>query len=459
MAVKQDPRNGVYYDWVLGDNNWHTNMNANLRKLGLLLYLSAISRSVSTPPGSPAAGDTYIVGPSATGAWLGHDDDVTVWVAAEGAWAFYAPRTGYLCDVVDEGFLAKWDGAAWVQAGNAPDTLDFREDVVINGRFDLWQEGTSQTSSGYGSDDLWLNLHSGSTKTHSRQAFAFGQTDVPGNPKYFSRTAVTSAAGASNYAAKHRRFEDVTRFSGKTVNFAVWAKADAARDVAVSCAQNFGTGGSPSADVNSIGVTTLSLTTSWQRFIVPVTFPSVSGKTPGTNGDDFSALVIWFDAGSDFDASTNSLGQQSGTFDLANVRGVIGSFPLGDEHWRDVDEELRKVGRFWEKSYQLEDPPQSNTAVSEAILMARASAADSTVQGNVNFMTRKRATPTITTYRRDGSATDPSYWRYNTSVYAAVTVQNEAETGFGVRFDGTGSGFTVGEAILLDGHWVADARL
>jgi hypothetical protein len=113
MAVKQEPRNGLWYDWVLGDDNWHTNMNGNLKKVGLLLYLSAVSRAVSTPPGTPTDGDAYIVGPAATGLWAGHEDDVAVWVSADSAWTFYAPHRGFAMPVEDENAIVAWDGSAW----------------------------------------------------------------------------------------------------------------------------------------------------------------------------------------------------------------------------------------------------------------------------------------------------------------------------------------------------------
>lgn len=119
MAVKQDPRTGIWYDWTLGDNNYDVNLNANLKKIGLLYALSAKSRTVSTPPGSPANGDVYIVGPSATGVWATHEDDVTIWISAETAWVFYTPRTGFLCDVEDEDLLCKHSGSAWVSVGDS----------------------------------------------------------------------------------------------------------------------------------------------------------------------------------------------------------------------------------------------------------------------------------------------------------------------------------------------------
>ncbi len=195
------------------------------------------------------------------------------------------------------------------------------DNAIINGGFDRWDYATSQTSSGYGSANRWRAEHFGSTKTASQQAFTVGQTDVPGEPQYYARQVVSSVAGAGNYAIWRYRVEDVRTFAGQTVTLSFYAKADAEKNMATEFRQFFGSGGS--AVVNQQGVTTHSLTTSWQRFTVTVTLPSISGKTIGTG----SALEVlfWFDAGSTFNPATNSLGNQSGTFDIANVKLELGS--------------------------------------------------------------------------------------------------------------------------------------
>jgi hypothetical protein len=217
---------------------------------------------------------------------------------------------------------------------------------IINGNFDIWQRGTSQTGAGYGSDDRWFNQNIGSTKTHSQQAFTIGQTEVPGNPKYFSRTVVTSVAGASNFCAKWQGIEDVTKSSGKTMTLSFWAKADASKNIAIEFTQYFGTGGTPSASVEGLGVTTFALTTSWQKFTTTVTFPSISGKTLGTNNDHYYRIDFWFDAGSDWNSRTNSLGQQSGTFDIAQVQLEEGSVATSFED-RPYSMELALCQRYY----------------------------------------------------------------------------------------------------------------
>lgn len=197
--------------------------------------------------------------------------------------------------------------------------LNIKRNYIINGSFNVWQRSNTQTNDGYGSDDRWYNSHSGSSKTHSRQTFALGQTDVPDNPEVYSRTVVTSSAGASNFVLKEQRIESVETFASETVTISFWAKADANKNIAVEFLQFFGSGGSPSTSI-SITTETFALTTSWQKFTATVDVPSVSGKTLGSNGDDSFRVTFWFDAGSNFNSRTNSLGQQSGTFDISQVQ-------------------------------------------------------------------------------------------------------------------------------------------
>ena len=219
---------------------------------------------------------------------------------------------------------------------------------IINFNFDIWQRSNAQTSSGYGSDDRWNNQNIGTTKTHSRQNFALGQADVPGEPTHFSRTVVASVAGAGNLCRKAHRIESVRTLAGKRATLTFYAKADAAKNIAVEMAQDFGGGGSFSP-YNTFSVTTLALTTQWVRYDVVMDIPPITGKTLGTNSMDALALSIWFDAGSSYNARTNNLGQQSGTFDIARVSLVEGDAsaeddPAGPRH---IQQELSLCQRYF----------------------------------------------------------------------------------------------------------------
>ena len=216
---------------------------------------------------------------------------------------------------------------------------------IINGNFDIWQRGTSQTSSGYGSVDRWQNVHSGSTKTASQGVFTVGQTEVPGNPKYYLQHEVSSVAGSGNRVLVNQRIEGVSTLAGQTATLSFWAKADSNKSIATEFVHNFGTGGSPSSALTSIEVTTHNLTTSWQKFTATVSIPSISGKTIGSDNNDYISFAFWFDAGSNYNSRTNSLGQQSGTFDIAQVQLEEGTVATPFEH-RPISVELSLCQRY-----------------------------------------------------------------------------------------------------------------
>ena len=219
---------------------------------------------------------------------------------------------------------------------------------IINGNFDFWQRGTTGTSGNVA--DRWRTNVGGSTAAISRQSFTLGQTDVPNEPSYFHRVVVTSVAGASNYCLFYQTIESVRTFAGQTATLSFWAKADASKNIAVEFPQYFGTGGSPSSFVTGIGVTTCALTTSWQKFTITVSVPSISGKTLGTDNNDWFGPNFWFDAGSDYNSRTNSLGQQSGTFDIAQVQLEAGSVATPFE-MRPSGVELALCQRYYQTGY------------------------------------------------------------------------------------------------------------
>jgi hypothetical protein len=200
-----------------------------------------------------------------------------------------------------------------------PGVLD-PENRIINGAFDFWQRGTSFTGSGYGAVDRWRNDNSGGTVTQSQQSFTLGDTLGSNSPTFFLRQTVSGQTLASHRASTFQKIENVRSYAGQTITLLGWAKrSSGSGNMAVECEQEFGTGGSPSSSVNSIGVTTVTLTSSWSPFAVTVTVPSISGKTLGTNGNDSFNIIFWTSAGSDFNARTNTLGLQTIGVDLWGI--------------------------------------------------------------------------------------------------------------------------------------------
>lgn len=134
MASSVEPRSGINHSWTFGESGWNTGMDANLLSIGRYAYhLSVKDRDLSVPPGSPVAGDAYIVGPSATGDWATHDDDVTVWDGAD--WVFGTPRLGWVAYIEDEG-VHKTFTSSWVDVVGAFTSLDVAGAGTFGGSID-----------------------------------------------------------------------------------------------------------------------------------------------------------------------------------------------------------------------------------------------------------------------------------------------------------------------------------
>ena len=165
-----------------------------------------------------------------------------------------------------------------------------RKNYIINGNFDIWQRGTSETgrtSSGYAADRWFINP-SGGTIASSQQSFTVGQTDVPNEPAYFYR--FTNSVAADN-AGLWQKIEGVRSLAGQTATISFYAKytTNAPTSLNLDINQDFGSSGS--ADVATSIQTGITLTTSWQKFTYSIDVPSISGKTVA-GGDDNIAFRI-----------------------------------------------------------------------------------------------------------------------------------------------------------------------
>jgi len=198
---------------------------------------------------------------------------------------------------------------------------------IINGDFGVNQRGFSSTTTDgtFGFDRFRLDTSGGTTM--SAQVFTPGTAPVAGyESANYLRSVTTGQTGTSAYTVIRTTIEDVRTFAGQTVTLSFWAKAATGTPkIATDYRQLFGSGGSPSATVNTYGGQA-TLSTSWARYSLTVAIPSISGKTIGTTANT-SALVVqlWTSAGTDFNSRTGSLGIQSATIDIWGVQLESGS--------------------------------------------------------------------------------------------------------------------------------------
>lgn len=71
---------------------------------------------LDTPPGTPTTGDRYLVIATATGDWVGHEDDIAEWNGT--SWDFTTPNKGFAVWIEDVGRQKNYNGTAWVYFGS-----------------------------------------------------------------------------------------------------------------------------------------------------------------------------------------------------------------------------------------------------------------------------------------------------------------------------------------------------
>jgi hypothetical protein len=283
-----------------------------------------------------------------------------------------------------------WNGSQWVTMGGVVDTASnynwagshnfaqsaiFQDDVrvkslnggqlagfrnkIINGGFDIWQRGTSFTfnsSGGYTADRFNMSSGTGGVAVISRQTFTPGQTDVPGNPKYYMQIQHTTDGGTP--ANLDTRIEDVNTFSGQNATFSFYGKVSSGTSSwTPRLVQFFGTGGSAT---NVTMAAEITLTTSWQRFTVTFAVPSTSGKTIG-EGNYLRPDI--------YRGTTGTV-----TYHFANVQFEAGTVATPFEY-RPIGTELALCQRYYYRSnssgalYQIFAQGYTDSATTAIVMM------------------------------------------------------------------------------------------
>jgi len=241
------------------------------------------------------------------------------------------------------------------------------------------------------------------------------QTVANNSPGY------TSNSGGTVY----QKVESVRTLQGRSATFScwLWVASGQVTIPAVLSRQNFGTGGSPSANNTLDTPVNWVVTTTPQRFSVRLDFPTISGKTLGTVGNDYLYIGLWLPNG-----VTYSLGTSQWQLEQSNPNSPATGSPTAFEY-RGIGPELARVQRYYRSGF--------------ACFIGSANAAGTTVGGWIPFPVDMRANPAVVM----GTAAENSN---NSSVsYTLVT-----PSGFRMYGTSTATGST-----YYDGPYTADARL
>ena len=238
----------------------------------------------------------------------------------------------------DTVLISQYFQALMLTAGSA------RRNLIVDGRLDFWYEGILQTVAGYGSSTMFANFFFHTVVTVTREVLARG-VDLPAVPtaEYFHRTVTVESANTDGYSKINHSIEGTRSMAGKKGVISFYAKTNASQDIAVEYLSEKNSG-------TRTAVGKVTTTGSWERYEFPFEVPVRTGILADAN--DYDTISIWFDAGSDFDAFTNTLGHQTGTFDIACVQFEEGVVATRFEEER-PEAALQRVNRYFWKYKQV----------------------------------------------------------------------------------------------------------
>ena len=303
---------------------------------------------------------------------------------------------------------------------------------IINGDFRVNQRAFTSTTTTltYGLDRWYCQAVDGTT-TYSAQTFTLGAAPVAGyEGTNFARVVSTGQTLVSAQSNIRQQIESVRTFAGQTVTVSFWAKASAGTpNIAFSFAQYFGSGGSPSATVNTPLAKT-AITASWVRYSASVAVPSISGKTLGTANNDSLILILWTSAGSNFDSQTNTLGIQSSTIDFWGVQVEYGSKATPFQTATGtIQGELSACMRYYQKSLPQGIAPAANAGRTGAVENFAIRAAGGLGISFVRLPVIMRGTPTVTIYNSSAAGNQARNLDTGTDC-TSTTVEAQADSSF-----------------------------
>lgn len=193
-------------------------------------------------------------------------------------------------------FIRSFDGFPSTGGGGGSTTvgIDF-QNHLMNGQFRFWYKTLYEplTATPLEIAPYWTFQKSNASAIDKITINRLNLGDATeGSPIYEVNYICTSQGAGELYKDFIQKISDVRTFEQSNITLSGQFYSDSAKSIGVYLRQNFGTGGSPSPQID-LPIETFNLTGGFREKKYGHKFvPSVGGKTLGTNGDDYIAIVI-----------------------------------------------------------------------------------------------------------------------------------------------------------------------
>lgn len=317
---------------------------------------------------------------------------------------------------------------------------EVNSNYLMNAGFNIWQRGVTFTPTHgvmISTADRWRYFMdgSGSTTTITKQSSTtIAELNDVGCVNYLKHDVTVAGTGETTRQLS-QRIESVATLSGGnvTVSFVAWGTAG--KTIQPTLSQRFGSGGSPSANVNFVG-TQITLTATPTRYTQTFSIDAIDGKTIGTNNND--ALALYFNLPLNTIATVNigavTVNRGSSAYTFRPLHPAL---------------DLQECMRYYEHGYNTDSATRSFATADGTVQSFSHSVAEAFIP--IDFKVKKRNAPTFTIYDHAGTATKVTY--YDGVYNAAGTVD--------AQFAYSNRGYvrhTIAGSYLTLLGWTADAE-
>jgi hypothetical protein len=213
---------------------------------------------------------------------------------------------------------------------------------------------------------------------------------------------------------------------------------------------------------------TISAANTWEQKSVTIAGDTTGTWVGATNG---IGIRVFFNLGSGSSVSGTAgawaagtyyaptgavsvVGTNAATWYVTGVQLEVGSTATSFDY-RPYGTELQLCQRYYEKSYDIETAPASNTSVG-LVEFGSSSYTNSVVYNTIFFKATKRTAPTVTPFINTGTSGQWTYSRSGVSdTNTAVTATSVGQNSFVIRVP-VGAAWVV---VYLNGHFTASAEL
>jgi len=364
---------------------------------------------------------------------------------------------GWQCSVNDILYFEGFAGsvvAVWVVAMGGPGGYNQRtasttaqtRNAIINGDMSVAQRGTSfstPASNAY-TLDRWFVFYDGTIGTFTISQNTWG-AGLPSSRErtYYLQWNQTAAGSGSTARLLVTRLPNVRTLAGQSVTVSFYGQADSTRTVGIQFTQFFGTGGSPSASVTT-ALTSQSVTSGALRYFATATLPSLSGKTLGSNGDDYLQLAFSMPLNVTF------------ALNIWDVQLELGVNP-SEFARQSFQDQVQACLPYYEKSFTYATAPAQNvgTNTGEWRYVAAIAAAGTERAPTTTFKAQKLKTPTITIY--NPAAANAQVRDIQAAADCSATTSGNINNNGFVLFCTGNASTAVGNSLGF--HWTAEAEL